>query len=103
MMTPRFVASACSDEEQLGAVGLVDEIAGADDVLDAVVKVVRRQVVHVGGHPAGPQVARAVIPGSPPRPWGRWVAGLPSIVILRWAMVSLVMMSKPQNVKNRWV
>ena len=35
--------------------------------------------------------------------WSVLFQGSASIVILRWAMVSLVMMSKPQNVKNRWV
>ncbi len=32
-----------------------------------------------------------------------WVAGLPTGVNWRCAIVSLLIMSKPQNVKNRWV
>ena len=46
-----------SDEQQLRALGHLDEVAGTDDPLDLVVEVVHRQVVHVRGHPAGPQVA----------------------------------------------
>ena len=49
------------------------------------------------------EVAMAVIPGSPPRPCGMWVAVLPSIVNFRSPIVFLLIMSKPQNVKNRWV
>ena len=48
-------------------------------------------------------VAMWVIPGRPPSPWGMWVAVLPSIVNFRSLIVSLVIMSKPQKVKNRWV
>ena len=32
-----------------------------------------------------------------------WVAVLPSMVNFRSSMVFLLIMSKPQNVKNRWV
>ena len=48
-------------------------------------------------------VAIAVIPGRPPRPCGMCVAVLPSMVNFRSAMRDFVMMSNPQNVKNRWV
>ena len=43
-----------SDEQQLRAVGHLDEIGGADDAFDVVTKVVLREVVHVGRHPACP-------------------------------------------------
>ena len=45
-----------SDEQQLGALGELDEVARRDDRLDPVVEVVLGQVVHVRRHPAGPQV-----------------------------------------------
>ena len=45
-------------------------------------------------------VARCVMPGRPPRPCGMCVAVLPSGVNLRSAIVFLLIMSKPQNVKN---
>ena len=48
-------------------------------------------------------VAIAVMPGRPPRPWGMCVAVLPSIVNFRSPMVFLLIMSKPQKVKNRCV
>ena len=37
-----------SDEEQLGAVGELDEVAGRDDPVHAVVEVLLHDVVHVG-------------------------------------------------------
>jgi len=48
-------------------------------------------------------VAIAVMPGRPPRPCGRWVAVLPSMVNFRSPIRDLVIMSRPQNVKNRCV
>src|SRR5581483_9083677 len=119
------------DEQQLRTVGELDEVGGVDDALDLVVQVVLGEVHHVGGHPAGPQmpaggddlleelgdVGHADVGdllahhvgghGGHPRdaasPCGMWVAVLPSGVNLRLPIRDLVMMSKPQKVKNRWV
>lgn len=44
------------DEQQLGPFGLLHEISGADDALYLVVEVCIGEVVHVGGHAAGPKV-----------------------------------------------
>jgi hypothetical protein len=98
------------DEKELGSFGLVDEGSGADDVLDRVVEVLVRWFMSAdmrhaqrclpeaticsrnSGTSGTPMsaidffsfaVAIDVIQGRPPRPWGRWVAGLPSRVQFR--------------------
>ena len=48
-------------------------------------------------------VAKACMPGRPMTAVGMWVAGLPTGLNARWSMVLLLIMSNPQNVKNRWV
>src|SRR5690242_3680449 len=49
-----------SDEEELSAVSLLDEVGGADDPLDLAVEVVEPQVLHVGRHPARPEMTAGV-------------------------------------------
>ena len=122
--TREFISSAFrerrgSDEEDLRAVGLLDEVRGADDRLHASVEVVdrrggscrrtcgrptgarrsRRSARGAPGPPGTPSsamdffsllVAIAVIHGSPPRPCGMWVAVLPSMVNFRSPMRLLV-------------
>ena len=48
-------------------------------------------------------VAKACIPGSPMSAVGMCVAGLPTGLNARWPIVFLLMMSKPQKVKNMCV
>src|SRR6266700_3268207 len=81
------IAHSRSDEQELRSLGLLDEVGGADDALDFFILA----------------VAIAVIPGMPPRPCGMCVAGLPRMVNFRSFIRDLVIMSKPQNVKNRCV
>jgi hypothetical protein len=56
-LTSLCFPGTCLDEQQLGALGLLDEVAGADDVLDVVDEAFLGEVVHVGGHAAGPEVS----------------------------------------------
>ena len=49
------------------------------------------------------RVAIACMPGSPDTAVGMWVAGLPTGENWRFAIVFLLMISKPQKVKNRCV
>src|SRR5690606_25707229 len=46
-----------SDEEDLCPVGHLDEVGGVDDAIDVVAKIRLGELVHVRGHPAGPEVA----------------------------------------------